>query len=232
MKRCLAAILAVGLLAGCGGDSDNDSHGGGNSHITGLVTSDDGLSSGALLLEIAEATSLRGAPSAPLLVTVNVTGTLLWGDDPAITLTGTYDTETGVLTVTGGGYTFSGVLDDDGQLQGTWTGPGGLSGTFVGTAESGATVYCGNYITNDEDDSGSFSFVIGGGILRGSAVSSEGGDAVALDGVVSGNSITIYFPGTTIALAVGTRNGSNVSGTFDDKQGNTGTWSGSACGGH
>jgi hypothetical protein len=79
--------------------------------------------------------------------------------------------------------------------------------------------YCGTFSADDQTDSGTFSIVLAGSILSGEAVSSTDGTHQALDGIVSGNAITIYFPGTTTPLATGTRNGSSVSGTYDDGQG-------------
>jgi hypothetical protein len=133
------------------------------------------------------------------------------------------------LAVAGGGYTFGGGFDGVDRLEGIWSGPGSTSGTFVTTSTSGAVAYCGSYSADDQSDSGTFSIVLAGSILSGEAVSSTDGTHQALDGIVSGNAITIYFPGTTTPLATGTRSGNNVSGTFDDQQGTTGTWSGAVC---
>jgi hypothetical protein len=76
-----------------------------------------------------------------------------------------------------------------------------------------------------------FSFVVNNqNEILGNAYKVTGGAAIPLDGVKSGSNITIYLPGTTGPnLATGTISGSNASGTWDDHQGNTGTWSGSVC---
>jgi hypothetical protein len=232
MKSLTSTLLLCVLLAGCGGD---DSSGHGNQQhqtFTGIVASDDGLSSGELLLEVVDNASVHAAPTSPHLATLNVSGTLVLNGGAPVTLTGTFDTETDELSVSGGGYAFTGVFDGEHGLEGTWTGPGGSGGTFVTTDLDSAKAYCGSYATDDEDDAGTFSFVIGGSILRGAAVSSEDESLIPLDGTVNSNAITIYIPGTTTVLASGTRNGNNVSGVFDDHQGNTGTWSGGACGGN
>jgi hypothetical protein len=146
-----------------------------------------------------------------------------------VALSGTYETTNQGVTVTGGGYDLNGVFDGVDRLEGVYTGPAGASGTFVTTLSDQGASFCGTYDADDQSDSGTFSFVIAGTTLRGNAVSSVDQSLIALDGTVSGNSITIYFPGTQIALATGTRSGNNVSGTFDDQQGTTGTWSGSLC---
>lgn len=232
MKRLIPCLLLCVLVASCGGDDSSSDGNPETQSFTGIVSSDDGLSSGELLLEVADAASLHAAPTSPRLVTLNVTGTLVLNGGAPVTLSGTFDTETGELSVTGGGYAFAGVFDGVHGLEGTWTGPGGSGGTFVTTDLDAAAAYCGSYETGEGDDSGTFSFVIGGTILRGAAVSSEDESLLPLDGTVAGNAITIYFPGTTSVLAVGTRDGSAVSGTFDDQQGNQGTWSGGACGGN
>jgi hypothetical protein len=115
------------------------------------------------------------------------------------------------------------------RLEGVWGGPGGTSGTFVTTSGSAGVAYCGTYSANDQSDSGIFSIVITGNIVRGEAYSSTDQTPIPLDGTISGNTITIANPLGGAPLATGTRSGNTVSGTYDDGQGGTGTWTGGLC---
>jgi hypothetical protein len=194
----------------------------------GIVSVDDGSASGSLAITIETATFAPpvGVGGASLLAPVNATGTLTLGGTTA--LAGTYDPDTDVLALTGGGYTFGGGFDGVDRLEGIWTGPGS-SGTFVTTAGSGGVAYCGTYAANDQSDSGTFSIVITGSTVRGEAYSSTDQVPIPLDGTISGNTITIDNPLSTTPLAAGTRSGNTVSGTYDDGQGGTGTWTGTIC---
>lgn len=229
--RVLVLASALAVVA-CGGDGDGGGGGGGGggstTTFTGVISQDDGSTSGSIEFVIQTASPAPPSPTGPSIRNpVTLTGTLKMGG--TVTLTGTYDPDTDILGATGGGYDIGGGFDGTNRLEGFWTGPGGTSGTFVTTRAGGATAFCGTY---DEDDDGSvdgtFSFVIAGSTLSGERYPSGGGGPVALDGVVNGNNITIYFPGTTTTLAVGTRNGGAVTGTFDDLQGTTGSWTGSS----
>jgi hypothetical protein len=181
--------------------------------------------SGGLSIAIQSGTLLMEAPTAASLSTFTATGSHQLGGT-AVALSGTYDDQTKDLTLTGGGYTLAGSFDGVDRLEGAFSGPG-TSGTFVtAKRQSGTAAYCGTF-TGDDD--GTFSFTVSGGKVLGTAVSTSGSAAIPLDGVKSGGAITIYVPGTTLVLAAGTISGNNVSGTWDDHQGSTGTWSGSVC---
>jgi hypothetical protein len=155
-----------------------------------------------------------------------VTGSLSYDGGAAVALSGSYDDATDILALTGGGYTFGGSFDGVDRIEGIMSGT--ASGSFVATKAASAKAYCGTY---DGDDQGTFSFVIAGSVVRGSAVSSVNGPnaPIALDGTISGSTISIHAPGSSAGFATGTLSGTNVSGTWDDGQGSTGTWSGSVC---
>jgi len=224
--RALTLTGAVALAA-CGGE-DGGGGGGTTSTFTGVVSSIDGSVSGTILVTVQTASPAPPAPTGPALRDpVNATGTLTLGG-PAISLTGTYDADLFEnLDLTGGGYDFDGFYDGANRLEGTWAGPNGTSGNFVTTVAANAVAYCGTYGADDQSDSGTFSFVVAGGVLLGEAASDQGNGITALDGTVSGNTITIINPGG--GGANGTISGNSVSGTFNDGQGGTGTWSGSVC---
>lgn len=227
-----AAMACLTLLSACG-----DSGGGSGSISTtfsGILSATDGLTTGALSLSIATASPSPPAPLGVALVEVNVTGTLTLEGSPAIPLTGTYETTTGDLIVTGGGYTLTGVFNGVDRLEGTFTGPGNSSGGFVvtqTTTGTPATTFCGSFARDDQQDAGTFSIVIRGNSALGRWASSVDGATGGLEGTLSGNSITITVEnsGVTSGTAVGTRSGSAISGTFTDIGGGTGTWQGAVC---
>jgi hypothetical protein len=226
MKYGMTALATLALVAACGGSDGGGGGGATTTAFSGIVSSGDGSASGSISVSVKTTSPIRADPTSPALVSVEVSGTLHIGGS-TITLSGTYDTESNAFSVSGGGYTFDGVFDGVDRLEGTWTGPGGTSGTFVATLSSTASAFCGHYAADDQSDNGTFSFVTSGSILRGEAVSSVDHTNIALDGTVNGNDLTIFFPGTTTPLATGLRNGTGVSGHFDDQQGTTGSWSGS-----
>ncbi|MEP0546594.1 MAG: hypothetical protein ABJF88_06655 [Rhodothermales bacterium] len=145
-------------------------------------------------------------------------------------LTGSFNA--GALQLEGGGYTFTGTLSG-GVLSGTWTGPGGTSGSFSALLEGEGTVvavYCGAYDTANDD--GTFNLVRQDASLRGFAVSSVDGDTIDLSGSVSGNTLTIYAtaagPTANVATATLAADGATFTGTVNDPE-NPGTVSGSRC---
>ena len=236
LRQCRAIsglVVLVGALAMTSACSDSSGGGGdpGSGSTTsflGIISSDDGLSSGEITIDLATASPSVDAPTGVAFASVTAGGShKLTGT--AVTMTGTYDDQTKIVALTGGGYTLGGGYDPaTGRLEGAFSGPGN-SGTFVTTQKGNATVaYCGTFTGSDD---GTFSFVVNNqNKILGNAYNVNGGAPIPLDGVKSGNSITIYAPGTTnIVLASGTISGSNASGTWDDHQGNTGTWSGSVC---
>ncbi len=132
--------------------------------------------------------------------------------------------------VSGGGYTFEGMLSDDfSSLSGAFTGT--TSGSFSTlTTNSGAvTTYCGTY---SGDDSGVWNVVI---ILATGQVSGtwadDLGDAGLIAGQLTGTSLAITDPGDPGTTATGTLQDNSVSGTWrdvsDPGQTYTGTFSGS-----
>jgi hypothetical protein len=235
--RAIAGVsvltIALVIASACSDSSDSSGGGGGGgggstSSFLGIISSDDGLSSGEITIDLATASPSVDAPTGVAFASVTASGShKLTGT--AVAMTGTYDDQTKIVALTGGGYTLGGGYDPaTGRLEGAFRGPGN-SGTFLTTQKGNATVaYCGTFTGSDD---GTFSFVVNNqNKILGNAYNVNGGAPIPLDGVKSGNSITIYAPGTTnIVLASGTISGSNASGTWDDHQGNTGTWSGSVC---
>ncbi|HEY7029319.1 MAG TPA: hypothetical protein VH438_17015 [Gemmatimonadales bacterium] len=228
----LSGLIAVGIGA-CSSDDNNGGGGGGgntSSFVGTVVGGTTNNESGSLTFDIA-GTAL--APPASITTnssaSLTVTGTLTLVSPAAGTeaLTGTYDDATNQLDLSGGGYTFTGVFDGTSRLEGTYTGANG-PGLFVTALDAGnAIAFCGTF---DGDEDGTWNFVVNGTSLSGSALTSSG-NVAPLDGTVAGTDITIVNPAnpTGPALATGTINGNNASGTWDDGAGSSGTWTGTHC---
>jgi len=234
MKTALRALALAALVAAGACSSDSKSSGGGGSTTTtwvGLVQGSDGVESGSLSVTAQTASPAIGRPGGGISLAagdVTATGTYKRVTPTAgtVDLSGTYNPDGNSLDISGSGYTFTGGFDGQSRLEGNFTGPNG-DGNFVTEKNTGAAkVYCGTF---SGTDSGTWSFVVTGTALHGQAQSSSAGSqAIPLDGVVSGNNITIYIPGTTQTLATGTVNGTTASGTWDDQQGDSGDWTGSS----
>jgi hypothetical protein len=151
-------------------------------------------------------------------VIVSVTGCLYLGGS-CVALTGTYDTQTKALNVSGGGYTFTGTWAN-GRIEGTFTGPG-VDGLFVvhGSTRETVQVYCGTY-TGDSD--GIWNLVRRASVLSG-VYNDVSGDSGELSGTLNNNAVSVSFTGGS---ASGTLSGSVMSGTWQTADGSSGTWSG------
>jgi hypothetical protein len=221
---------ALAMASACSDSSGGGGGGGGGStsQFLGIMSTDDGLQSGEISITLQTGSPDVEAPTAvKAFASVSASGTHKLGGT-AVNMTGTYDDQTKGLTLTGGGYTVAGFFDGVDRLTGGFSGPGN-SGIFVTTEKGNATVaYCGTFTGGDD---GTFSFVVNNqNKVVGTAYTTSGSAPIPLDGTKSGSSITIYAPGsTTVVLASGTISGNSASGTWDDHQGNTGTWTGSVC---
>ena len=233
LRRCrviptvMAVTGALAFGAACSDDSGGGGGGGGGNSTTflGVISADDGVTTGEITIDVA--TGSPGVEGGAVLAfaSVGATGSHNLGGT-SVALTGTYDDQTGLVSLTGGGYTIDGGFDGNNRLEGFFTGP--MAGTFVTARQgNGTAAYCGTF-TGDDD--GTFSIVIDGNEVLGTAVPSTGPNAgipIALDGVRSGNNI--YIPDQNTPLITGTISGSTVSGNWSDGQGNSGTWSGGGC---
>jgi len=163
--------------------------------------------------------------SASLAVTVaaSATGTITPVGAAAITMTGTYHASTKAVTLSGGGYTIAGTIDDTGKLLGTYT-HSSTEGSVVAyqhTTTSPVTVYCGTY-TGGAD--GVWNTLIRGSSLSGVYDNVDGSDGY-FTGTVNGNSVSITdisaSPGAT---ASGTISGTTMSGTLSENGVVYATW--------
>ncbi len=247
MRETLAiAALAIAGLA-CGGDG-----GSGPTSLApsttyrGIITASDGATAG-LVLTFNSAVAIRVGPAgAEALVVVPVTGVATVPGGGTVTLSGTLDGN--ALSLTGGGYSLTGTLSR-GQFTGTFTGPGGASGSFAALSSTDATpayAYCGTFtgtitpgnITED----GSFNMVVAGTVLSGASVGSGGGDVVGFRGsasagangttVISVNQSTaqgtVHADGT-ISAGYGTVSGTFQASVAGEGGVNNGTFEGGLC---
>ncbi|HBC46792.1 MAG TPA: hypothetical protein DEO84_09170 [candidate division Zixibacteria bacterium] len=209
------AILALILvtITGCGKDKKSTSpNGDGNNNtiiFVGTVNGANGILSGWVSFSVNDTA---------------VTGTfkIVTPDTATYALTGIYETTTKVLVATGSGINFGGVYDGTNRLEGAVT--GNRLGTFLAIKDDNNTAlaFCGTF---SGDDDGVWNFTIDGTIIAGSYTTTSG-NMGALDGSISGTTITVTNPAGGGSLATGTRSGNNASGTWDDGQGNSGSWIG------
>ena len=247
MRAALATLIVAGLACG-------DSGGSGPSGLKpstdyrGIITASDGTTAG-LVLTFSSAVAIRAlaSPAADVVAfaVIPATGVAILPGGGTVNLTGTLDDN--ALSMTGGGYTLTGTLKN-GSFTGTFTGPGGASGTFAALSSTDVTPaypYCGTYagvITpGDVEEDGSFNLVVAGTILSGSSNSSEG-DIVGFTGRAAAgpNGTTTVTVNQTSAQGTIKANGSitadysTVSGTFQASVAgeggvNNGTFEGILC---
>ena len=127
---------------------------------------------------------------------LTATGTLRIGNTTT-TLTGTYDTATRKLVITGGGYTFTGGVISGSTFSGTYTGPGGAAGGFAGDKRS-ATVasrgYCGTFSGHDDQGpiAGTFNFVASGSGAVSGTIATDDGSSARITGTASATAVSGY----------------------------------------
>jgi hypothetical protein len=239
----LTAVLVT--LAGCAKNEPSGPVGATGTSISGSLAAADGRT-GSLSLTSPTPPPVAGAgvPAGPSAAPgasmgiINLTGTVSLSDGTNATLTGTWDTGTGALSVTGGGFTFSGTMAG-GHLSGGFTGPSitGLFSLQVSTTSSDLTVYCGTFTgrtpealpsggTGQGPDDGTWNLVVGATTVD-AIVLSDGGDQVVLEGTRSGTSITLSVPGGTAAGTISGSSNEFVSGTYNVSGAGSGTFQGS-----
>jgi len=241
----LGVILAV---AGCG----NDNNGGGgttglpaSTSYVGYVSSTSGVTGS---LSITFATAVKAPPASrpeiagPSLAgsaPVSATGTVVAGGG-SISLTGELNGNALTMADGAGIWTLAGTLAD-GELTGTFTGPGNTAGSLAAvsnTAASPALAFCGSYSgTNlpDTPESGTFSLTVAGAVVLGTSVADDG-TSTDFSGTATATTIKVtqvLMEGTLTAN--GTYDDTGMSGSYMTKAPNgstvgTGTFSAGICG--
>jgi hypothetical protein len=205
-----AALVAVGLVAVSCHSDKSTGPGGGNSAL-GSYYGVFGASNGSVSV---------GGTIVIVITSSGATGTLTPTGSAGINLTGTYNSGSGAVSVTGGGHTLTGTVSN-GTLDGTYTGPAG-SGSFGsehGAAPTDVKQFCGSYTGAS---SGVWNLAMMGNSLAG-AYADDGGGSAQLKGTVSGTTLSITFSGGTAAgtlASATTMNGTWTAGA------NSGTWAG------
>jgi hypothetical protein len=231
----IVAALAISLLGiACGEDHDNRVAPGPvtpSTQLTGLFLN----RSEAGLMSVTISRDLRTAAALPESV-VTASGVLSPDGGGVVNLTGTYDTETDSLYLTGQAYDVRAEYIETAipQLRGEYSGPNG-SGSIVGMA--GGTnvvrVFCGQFQSATTAIIGRWNIVIIGTMMMGL----ESGDSsiVEFSGSVagSGGSRSMSFTSSGIEPVlhgdgIWTTATNHVAGTWMTED-DTGTWSGDLC---
>jgi hypothetical protein len=225
IRLCVAVPFMLFQLSGC---SSGGSTGPANTGTTGKTpttstyagTFADSKTSGSLTVSITSsaASASRMLPArleAQTIASGSATGTLVFLSGATATVSGTYSASTGTLTLSGGGYSFTGALSS-GTMTGTYSGPNG-SGNFAAAAPSstGATAktYCGTYETSS--DYGWLNLVISSsGNLSGMAVAIIGATSVGISGSLSGSSLTAATSASVPIQGTLSADGNSVTGTY------------------
>ncbi len=240
--RTLRLVVLVGLLAAC--SSSDEPGGGGNGTTTtlsGSLAATDGRTGSLTLTGQVPSASIVAWPtavSASVMAIITLTGTVSLSDGTTATLTGTWDNVTGALSVTGGGFTFSGTLAN-GTLNGSFTGPS-ITGVFslrASTTDTDVAVYCGTYTGRTPEDhpsggtglgpdNGTWNLMVGTSSVD-VIVLSDDGSPLVLGGTRSGNTVTITVPGGTATGTISGASSEFVKGTYSAPGSSSGTFQGS-----
>jgi hypothetical protein len=222
-RRTVSVGLAIlGLLvtvAGCN-DSNNNDRPATTTRYAGTFTGSSGESG------VMNFTVQQPPPAGVTIIraTITTTGTASVTGAGTVSLTGTFDDQTGDLNLSGGGYTFSGVISN-GELVGNYTGPNG-PGTFVALQATGASVsvFCGNF---NGDTTGMWNVAISSDGSVAGTFTDDANVSSPITGTSSNGTLTLEVPGGDVT-ANGTVSGGSVTGTWTDAgSGDTGNWTGS-----
>ena len=227
----LSLLLALGI--GCSSSSDDGGSSGssGSSGTPAAGVAFRGTLTGKGESGVVDATLPTGTsiasvrPLADPITGNQVVATVNLGGGKTFSLTGTYDSATKTLTISGGGYTLTGTLAGS-TLSGTYTGPNGAGSFALQAATTGVVnVYCGTYKDTAGTGAGSWNLVQGAdNKLSGSYTQAAGGSGL-LSGTLSGGAISLTV--STGGFANGTLSGDSITGTYGTKPGeNIGTWTG------
>lgn len=233
------------VLSACGGGSSNpttapSTQPSGSTTFQGTLAGTAGQS-GTLSITIQTAVARSSFSFLTILhaqSTTPVSGTLsLVGGGGTFNLTGTYDSSTRNVSLSGGGFTFTGTIGQ-GAVSGSYAGPNSSSGDFSGldSTRNSITVYCGTH-TSDPRPGEPLANLTGVFNLQVSSngVASGVGTGTRCSGFVNGTTLTLTITGfdaqrqlTTMYTATGTVQGGNVNGTFVGTNNNDrGTFTGS-----
>jgi hypothetical protein len=162
-----------------------------------------------------------------------ISGSLAVSGDGTYTLMGSYDASASPeLSVTGGGYTITGNFNAaNGQLSGSFAGPGGVNGQWT---VSGGTVkvFCGTYMETGGSSTQPWNLTLDtSNRLFGVVVTLSGGADQLAGSYTPGNN-----PNAVVTFHHGSASGNlnpttgAGSGTWSDNTGHSGTWTANTTG--
>ena len=160
---------------------------------------------------------------------VTATGTLHIAGGSTTSVTGTFDSSSKALNLSGGGFTFSGALSGT-VMTGTYSAPGGVTGAFssLSTTSGGVTAYCGNIFGagNTSVITGVFNLEVSDatGAVSGAFVVAP--DYGYLTGQVTGTSLTISYTDKNTG-ETGTGTGTVQNGSLNGVSSTNNAFSGS-----
>jgi len=237
----LAGALA---FAGCTSEKalGPDTETGGQS-LAGTLAASDGRT-GIVTMTTATAALMSPGPSILSVAgaqsdVINLSGSVALSDGTTATLAGTWDIDTGDLSVSGGGFGFTGTIVS-GRVSGSFTGPG-ITGAFflqVGTTSAELAVYCGTFTGRQPEDlpqggtgtspsNGTWNLVVGATTVSVVGIGGQDNEPFLIDGTRSGNSLTISVPGGSATGSLSGSSGEYVDGTYSTLEGEQGTFQGS-----
>lgn len=221
----LAAAVAV--IAGCSSKDDDSAPG-----TTAPVSTFVGVminvnENGRLAVSISSGT--LGPPPGALATqaTLVLAGATFYpvGGSP-VALVGEYDADSDSLSLSGGGYAFSTMVEADNDppsFIAEYTGPNGpgFAGALQTSAGFSPQVFCGTLMSDSTGGGGNLSFIASDSLFAGIAVPELGLEPFSFDGTVSGTGTTRTVMATddggTVQVA--------ISGTYNTLTGaSSGTW--------
>ena len=230
MKQVFSFFIVVVILAACISSCKKDDaptapSGGATAYVGTLGNS---VEAGTMTLTFASAPP-KTAPLSAEAVTaiINVSGTVKFGGT-TITLSGTFNTDNDSLIVSGGGYSFRGVLVD-GNISGEYTGPNG-SGSFTtesSTEEGSVKVYVGTSHETSPDTTQHGRFLL---VVKGNAITGITDSGLKLAGTITGTNVSVHFviaPDVELAHGTISGDGTSMQGEYsftDEGVTRTGTW--------
>lgn len=229
-----AALMVIGT-AGCSSDTTGTSSG---STSGGTTSSGSSGTSGAtggtqykgtfagkgeggsIDVTVSSAAGDVTQKSIHVMATLQVTGTLKISGGTTSVISGTFDDVSNTLTITGGGYTFTGKLAANG-ISGTYSGPNG-SGNFSVLSGAASKAFCGTYGAGaSTSGAGVWNFTVNGTALVGSFSDLTGAGGALTGTVAADGKVDIKSTGGT---ATGAITGDTANGTYPG-----GSWTGKGC---
>jgi len=242
MRSAIQVTFIAGALLvsyGCKGSSSPTGPSAGTTTFLGTFAALQGQNGTLAVAVQAKVARARVPFTLPLVVTlraesISATGNLSLVGGGAASLSGTYDSGSKALSLSGGGYSMSGTLGGA-TVTGTLTAPTGAAGAFMtaSTSSGAATVYCSQQVTPSGEKVVWNVVVSSTGDISGSfAVTPSGAGYVT--GRLTGTSFTTTYVTTAGPFKgdTGTSTGTMANGVANgvDKTGNPFTASTASCG--